>query len=158
MFLKKIFIGAMVCFTMVSCYQPDAHESFADLKKITGKWSSTEGVLFNEHWHLENDSLMTGIGFSLKGMDTAFIEKMKIYLSSDSVYFAAKTDPKKDYVSFVLKEAGREKWIFVNATHDYPNIIQYEIKNDTLLYAFIANIRGNKKVEFNLRRIKNEFD
>jgi hypothetical protein len=143
---------------MVSCYQPDACVSFADLKKISGKWSSTEGVLFNEHWRLVNDSLMTGIGFSLSGTDTVFLEKMKIYLQSDSLYFAAKTDPKKDFVKFKLAEAKKRKWTFINETHDYPNIIQYEIKKDTLLYAFIANIRGNKKVEFNLKRIKNEFD
>jgi hypothetical protein len=154
MFLKKIFFLGVILIALSSCYYPDSRDSFEDLKKLDGKWSSKEGVLFNEHWQVVNDSLMTGLGFSLKGTDTAFVEKMKIYLNGDSVYFAAKTDSKEGFVSFTLKEAGRKKWVFVNTAHDYPNIIQYEVKDDTLLSAFIANIRGNKKVEFNLKREK----
>jgi len=154
MFLKRIFFLGIILIPLVSCYNPDSRESFSDLKILEGKWSSKEGVLFNEQWQIANDSLMTGLGFSLKGEDTAFVEKMKIYVNGDSVYFAAKTDPKEGFVSFTLTEAGKNKWVFVNAAHDYPNIIQYEIKDDTLLNAFIANIRGNKKVEFNLKREK----
>jgi len=154
MFLKKIFFLGIILIALASCYNPDSRESFEDLKKLNGKWSSKEGVLFNEHWQVKNDSLMTGLGFSLKGEDTAFVEKMKIFVKGDSVYFAAKVDPKKDFVNFTLSEAGKNKWVFVNAAHDYPNIIQYEIQDDTLLFAFTANIRGNKKVEFNLKREK----
>lgn len=154
MFFKKIFFFGIILFGLVSCYNPDSWESFSDLKKLEGKWSSKEGVLFNEHWQVVNDSLMTGLGFSMKGTDTAFLEKMKFFINGDSVYFAAQTDPKEDFVNFTLKEAGKNKWVFVNAAHDYPNIIHYDIKEDTLLYAFTANIRGNKKVEFNLIREK----
>jgi hypothetical protein len=154
MFFKKIFLLGIIFAALVSCYNPDSRESFSDLKKLEGKWSSKERILFNEHWQVVNDSLMEGIGFSLKENDTVFLEKMKMFIKNDSVYFAAQTDPKKEFVSFTLTEAGRNKWEFVNAAHDYPNIIHYEIKDDTLLNAFIANIRGNKKVEFNLKREK----
>ena len=152
MIFKRIIFLGIILIAFDSCYNPSASDSFSDLKKLNGKWSSAEGVVFNEHWKLENDSLMTGIGFSLKGSDTAFVEKMKLFVENDSVYFAAKTAPEKDYVRFALEEAGKNWWKFVNATHDYPNLIQYEIKEDTLLYVFIANIRGNKKVEFHLKR------
>jgi len=154
MCIKKIIFPALILFGLVSCYNPNSHESFSDLKKLAGKWSSKEGVLFNEHWQFANDSLMTGLGFSLNETDTVFVERMKIYREGDSIYFAAKTSPEKNYVSFTLTDAGKNKWVFVNADHDYPNIIQYEIKNDTLLNAFVANIRGNKKVEFHLKREK----
>lgn len=157
-FKKKILFFGIILIIHVSCYRPSSHESFNDLKQLQGKWSSVEGVLFNEHWWLVNDSLMAGIGFSLKGTDTAFLEKMQLFVENDSVYFAAKTAPEKEYVRFALGEARKNRWKFVNPTHDYPNIIQYEIKNDTLLNAFIANIRGNKKVEFHLKREKNEID
>lgn len=154
MLFKKIFsLGILLC-AFGSCYNPNSKESFSDLNKLSGKWSSNEGVLFNEHWKVVNDSLMTGLGFSLQGSDTAFAEKMKIFINGDSVYFAAKTDPEEGFISFTLQEAGRNKWVFINPAHDYPNIIQYEIKDDTLLNAFTANIRGNKKVEFNLKREK----
>ncbi|HEY9115988.1 MAG TPA: DUF6265 family protein, partial [Bacteroidales bacterium] len=136
--MKRIFFLGITLIALASCYNPSSNESFEDLKKLEGRWSSKEGVLFNEHWQVANDSLMTGLGFSLKGEDTAFVEKMKVYLNGDSVYFAAKVDQKKDFVIFTLTEAGRNKWVFVNAAHDYPNIIQYEIKDDTLLYAFTA--------------------
>lgn len=157
--IKKISLAVFMALIFLnSCYKPSASQSMDDLKKLAGSWSSTEGVLFNEHWQVENDCLMIGLGFSLSANDTVFKEVMKIYRQSDSIYFAALVEENKNYIAFKLVESGANYWKFINPTHDYPNIIYYEIENDTLLNAYTANIRGNKKVEFHLKKHKNELD
>lgn len=136
-----------------SCYHPTPEESFSDLQKIEGNWTSYEGTRFNEYWEKINDSLMKGIGFSLNGQDTVFSEQLLIKQTGDSIYYGALVSENKGYVFFKLEEAGRNYWKFVNAAHDYPNIIEYKMRHDILMEASTSNIRGNKRIVFKLRKV-----
>lgn len=151
---KLIILSVIFFIGIVACHQSDKHQSFNNLKKMEGKWVSIEGVTFNEHWQIISDSLMTGIGFSISENDTVFKELMKIYTLGDSVYFAAKTEENEEYVAFSLCESRTGNWKFINENHDYPNIIYYKLTDDTLLNAYISNIRGNKKIEFKLKKLR----
>jgi len=138
----------------ISCNRPTPRQVFNDLKSLEGSWSTTTGAEFNEVWSIVNDSLLMGVGFSLENSDTLFTEHLKIYLSDDQVYYAAMVGSNEDYVHFKLKESGPRSWKFVNPNHDYPNIIQYTIVNDSLLEAKTMNIRGNKEIVFNFKLVK----
>ncbi len=152
----RLTMGVLLVLSLMmsSCYRPSAEESFKDLQALVGEWQAKSGVLFNESWTYESDSLLSGFGYSMKEQDTLFIEKLKIYLHHDTVYYAAFTEENNKYIDFKLVSAGRSEWVFENPKHDYPNIISYSIKNDTLLHAFTANIRSNKKISFDMVKIQ----
>lgn len=148
--LLVIFIGS---FILSSCYRPSPKQAFADLRLLEGKWTSYEGILFNESWLVINDSLMRGIGFSLNGTDTAFSEQLVLKRIGDTVFYGALVEGNNGFIYFWLEKAGRGHWIFKNPDHDYPNIIEYKLKNDTLLETTTSNIRGNKKINFKLKKV-----
>jgi hypothetical protein len=153
--MKHLFLILffLVIILFVGCYHPTPAESFSDLQKIEGTWTSYEGTRFNEYWEKINDSLMKGIGYSLRGTDTVFSERLIIKRTGDSIYYGALVTENKDYVLFKMENANRHYWKFVNPVHDYPNIIEYEMHNDTLMEASTTNIRGNKKIVFKLRKL-----
>ena len=152
--LRSRLLFVLFIFISISCYRPTPRQAFNDLKLLEGSWSTTTGAEFNEVWSIANDSLLKGVGFSLENSDTLFAEQLKIYLSDDQVYYAAMVGSNEDYVHFKLEEAGSRSWKFVNTNHDYPNIIQYTMVNDSLLEAKTMNIRGNKEIVFNFKRVK----
>jgi len=151
--ISLIVLILLIPLFFVRCYHPTPDDSFNNLQKIAGSWTSYGGTKFNEHWEKINDSLIKGIGFSLSGPDTVFSEQLCIKKTGDSIYYGALIDENKGYVYFKLEEAGRNYWIFINPGHDYPNIIEYKMHNDTLMEASTSNIRGNKRIIFKLRKI-----
>lgn len=160
MIMSKSFIflilGIIISVMASSCYRPAPKQSFQDLKSLAGSWATYEGFSFNENWEVVNDSLMSGLGFSMNGTDTAFSELMKIYQTKGDVFLAAKTDEHEGFVDFKLEKAGKDYWEFVNPENEYPQIIRYEFHNDTLLTATISNIRGNKETAFRFTKLDGE--
>lgn len=150
MFVISLFLSSIL---MYSCYRPSSKQAFEDLKVLEGTWATYEGTKFSESWKIINDSLMHGIGFSLNGTDTAFKEQLQIKRIGDSLFYGALVKENDGYVFFKLEEAGRNKWVFKNPVHDYPNIIDYKIKDKEVLEATTSNIRGNKKIAFKLRKV-----
>lgn len=151
---KLIFILSLFgTVIFVSCYHPTPKQAFEDMRILEGEWTTYEGSQFNESWKVFNDSLIKGVGFSLVGADTAFSEQLVLKRNGDSVYYGAWVGNNKGYVYFKLSEANRKQWIFINSNHDYPNIIDYKLENDTLLEATTSNIRGNKKIVFKMKRV-----
>lgn len=148
----KYFI-VLLLFSVLGCYRPSPQQTFEDLKILQGNWISSGHTIFNENWELVSDTLLTGTGFSLNGNDTAFAEQLKIFRQGDSIYYATRIGPQNGFVMFRLEKAGYHQWTFKNPGHGYPNIIRYEIEKDTLLNIQNANIRGNKKVLFVLKKI-----
>jgi hypothetical protein len=122
------------------------------MKTLEGTWNTVEGVKFSETWKVVHDSLMEGVGYSMNKGDTAFTEQLKIYRMGNYVLYAAKPGGTKDFVYFRLEEAGKGKWKFVNPVHDYPNVIEYSMKDKDNLVARTTNSNGNKVVEFKLKR------
>lgn len=144
--------GLLLIFLVTSCYRPSHRQAFEDMKMLEGKWTSVEGVRFSESWEVINDSLLKGVGYSMNNGDTVFAEQLKIYRMGEFVLYAAKVGSNTDYIHFRLEEAGKGNWTFVNPVHDYPNIIKYSLKNDSTLVARTSNIKGNKIVEFKLKK------
>ncbi|MCB2207189.1 MAG: hypothetical protein KQH67_02730 [Bacteroidetes bacterium] len=149
--MQKILVVGLIIFVLSSCYRPDARQSMQNLHQLEGAWSSSEGVLFNEYWEIKSDTLMIGVGFSLQEYDTAFKEELKIYLGGGDLFYAAKVGESDKFIKFKMKEAKRNRWVFENHEHDYPNIIIYEIDKDRLV-AYTTNSNGNKKIEFRMKR------
>jgi hypothetical protein len=148
----KTFVAGLIFLILTSCYRPGAKESMQDLEHLNGKWSSSQGILFNEYWQIKSDTLLLGLGYSLQDNDTVFKEELKIFYLDAHVFYGAKVGDTDQFVLFKLVKAGKNNWIFENHEHDYPNIINYEIDKGRLV-ASTANSNGNKKIEFIMKRI-----
>lgn len=139
---------------IASCYSPSPSDIVDDLKVLDGEWQSYKGVKFNENWRFVDENLFEGEGFSLNGADTVFYESLMIVRVGDSIYYNVSVNGQNVAVDFMLAEASKRKWIFVNPESDYPSIIVYEVKNDSLLHVTISNIRGNKEQFFYLKKVE----
>ncbi len=145
---KTIFLSMVF---LVSCNKPTVDESMQNLQSINGHWESYKGISFNEAWQFSNDSLLEGAGFSLNKSDTSFFEKLAIIKHGDSIFYRVFLNS-SETVDFKLTEATGSSWKFLNPNNEFPSIIRYEIKNDSLLHISVSNIRGNKEQFFWLKR------
>ncbi len=152
--MKHLILLLLALLFITSCYNQYPNETISELKTIVGNWQSYKGVKFNENWIFVNENVFEGKGFSMNGTDTAFSEKLKIEKVGDSIYYKVILDDNMVSVDFLLTEATINSWTFVNPNNDYPSIIKYLIKNDSLLTVTTTNIRGNKKQFFYLKKVK----
>jgi hypothetical protein len=148
----RLFVFSSSLLLLFSCYRPSQPQAFEDMKMLEGKWVSVEGVQFSESWKVVHDSLIEGVGYSMNNNDTVFTEQLKIYRMGNYVLYGAKVGGNEDYVHFRLTEARKGKWTFVNPVHDYPNVIEYIMKDENSLIARTSNLNGNKVVEFKLKK------
>jgi hypothetical protein len=126
-----------------------------DLAVLNGEWVSYKGVKFNENWRVIDNYNIEGEGFSLNGIDTVFFESLSVVRKSDSVYYRVSFPEENNDVDFLLTEAHKTKWIFINPENDFPSIIIYQVEEDSLLTVSISNIRGNKEQFFYLKKVVN---
>lgn len=152
--MKPLILISLLPLFLISCYNPNSHEIFHDLRVLDGNWESYKGVKFNENWRFIDDNLFEGEGFSLNGSDTSFFESLSIVRNGDSIYYRVFFDENNDVVDFLLTDVSKHSWTFTNPENDFPSIINYQIEDDTLLLVTIANIRGNKEQFFHLRKNK----
>lgn len=151
-FMKPLFLNLLLIFLLSSCYNPDSSQSLNDLKVLTGEWESYDGVVFNENWKVVDNDFLEGEGFSLNGSDTAFYESLFIRKMGDSIYYSVQFE--KEQVDFLLQEALKERWLFVNPDNEFPKMIDYKLENDTLLTIVISDLEVNKKQVFYLKKIR----
>lgn len=149
---RSLFALFPLLILLGSCYRPAPPQAFEDMKALEGTWTTVEGPGFRETWKVVNDTLIRGTGYSLNNRDTVFSEQLKIRRAGGIVYYAAKPGDQKSYVQFKLEKAGRDYWKFENPSHDYPNVIEYVLKNKQTLIARTSNTKGNKVVEFIMKR------
>lgn len=139
-----------------SCSQDkNAEKNFNKLKKLEGMWESKNNIIFFEKWKLIDDSTLSGKGYSLRDRDTVFSEVLRLNLRNGKITYLAK-DPDQNRgaaVPFGLEKATRNKFIFENLEHDYPNRITYEFEKDSLLKIRLETAKGTKVTAFYLRRM-----
>lgn len=154
--MKKAIYLIMMLGMLVSCGNNSKPEkAFNKLKKLEGHWSSNNNIIFFENWKMIDDSTLSGSGYSLKDRDTVFSEVLTLTLRKGKITYLAK-DPEQNRaaaIPFLLKKNRRNKFVFENLEHDYPQRIIYEFEKDTLLNIRLETAKGTKGTEFVL--IKN---
>ncbi len=153
-YIKSLILSFLLFGVFNSCKSPDNTDVMQDWNTLSGKWESYKGVVFCENWKMLNDSLYSGIGFSLNGNDTMFSEKLALRIINDSVYYQAYVSGEKSPTSFSLREYSSSDWLFVNERNEFPKKIHYVLENDTLLTVTISDMELNKKQLFYLRKVK----
>jgi hypothetical protein len=118
-----------------------------DWKKISwlmGSWERTQmkpGRAGVEMWTKVSDTEWSGRGISLKGMDTSFVEKLKIIEESNQLYYVSDVPENKKPIYFKITEATTHSLVCENPEHDFPKKIAYYLEGGNLK----ATISGDGK-------------
>ena len=115
-----------------------------DLGWLVGTWKRTNtkpGRSAYEQWVKINDSELRGRGVSLKENDTLFVEKLKIILRNDTIYYVADVPENNRLIYFRFTKLDDNGFICENSSHDFPKKISYKKHNRSLH----AQISGDGK-------------
>jgi Domain of unknown function (DUF6265) len=129
---------------------------FQYLSWLEGKWTRVKikepGRTAFELWKKSSEYELIGMGITLQGSDTAFVEKLKIIIIGNEIHYVADVPENPTPVHFTLTQISGNQFICENPQHDYPKKISYQLKGNTLT----AQTSGDGKVaEFIFEKIKN---
>jgi hypothetical protein len=141
----KKFIFLLVVFPGI--YNSNAQvpaKDFSKLEWLIGEWNRTnakEGTSGIEKWIKNSNTELQGWGISLKGSDTSFVEKTKLIIKDNSIYYVADVPENKQLVYFKLIAITNQSFICENLQHDFPKKVIYKREGPVLK----ATISGNGK-------------
>lgn len=122
---------------------------FEKLSWIVGEWERTNVKPDNsafEIWQKESDYVYSGIGVSLKGTDTTFVEKLRIEIKDNQVFYVADVRENSAPTYFKMNAITDHSFISENPEHDFPKNITYKLEENTL--TAIISDGGDKKMGF----------
>lgn len=155
------FIGLLLTCMNVSFAQQAgwSGKEFRPLHGLSGLWKmdTPRGTLFEE-WQVTNDSQLTGRSYRVKGSDTMVLENVIISLQDDAIFFTPVVQDQNNHqpVPFKLISCSNNRYVFENATHDYPQRVIYELVSPSGLRARIEGSKNGKEMgsDFLYSRVK----
>ena len=127
-------------------------ENFKKLKWIEGTWLRTDnkpGQSGHERWLQSTPHELRGYGVTMKEQDTLFVEKLRILIREDNLYYVADVPENQQPVYFKLTEITNAGFVCENPDHDFPKKIAYQMERGVLT----ATISGaGKSMSFLFKR------
>jgi hypothetical protein len=119
-------------------------KDFSKLQWLAGDWNRINpkpGQSGHERWLKISDTELKGWGITMKGTDTAFVEKLRLMVKDNLIFYVAETTDNKEPVYFTLTRLTTDSFECENPKHDFPKKISYRHKGNTIK----ATISGNGK-------------
>ena len=139
---RSLLILLVFCIGSVNGQQSSEVESkFRSLKWLEGRWERTNvksGMRANEQWQADAPYHLRGIGVTMKGADTVFLEKIQIVIKDGNIYYVADVKENEAPVHFKFTSLTSHGFICENPEHDFPKKIVYE-SNGTNLVVTISD-------------------
>ena len=156
--MKKIIPLVFICVALCA-FRAD-EQPLNKLKWLTGKWQIENEETYEE-WRVVNDTLMSGNNYRIENKQTIPNEYMTVVVKGGQLYYMPTAIGQNDgkAVSFKITAVSPGYFRAENATHDFPQKIVYELKDQNHLYAFIEGNMGGKrrKIAFNFVRVTGKF-
>lgn len=143
--MKQIVIFTLLLLTAVTT-NAQTKKDFSKLHWLNGAWKSTDnkpGQTGIETWRKNSATEMTGLGVTLKGKDTLFVENLQLIVKDNAIYYMARLGKNKTAVPFKLTQITATSFICENPTHDFPKKISYQLVGNHIR----ASISGDGKRE-----------
>lgn len=121
-----------------------AIDNFKKINWIEGTWrrlNNKAGQSGHERWLKSSPNELRGYGVTMKGQDTLFVEKLRILIKDNELYYVADVPENQVPVYFKLTEIGNTGFSCENPHHDFPKKIAYQMEGNNLK----ATISGNGK-------------
>lgn len=134
-------------------------KDFAKLYGLEGEWvmPTKDGELV-EIWQKSMERLLVCENYSQNSEQKIPNEKINLFFSGGRIYLtpSVKGQNNNEAVTFDLVDIDKNKFIFENKDHDFPQRIVYVIKSADNLYAYVEGDtkKGFKKIEYNFKRRK----
>lgn len=154
---KAALLTALLLLLSFSCFAQSARKTKKDFKSldwIVGDWNRTNvraGSTAMESWEKISDLIYKGIGVSMKGSDTTFVEHLRIEIKSNKIYYVADVRENAEPTYFELVEISEAGFTSQNLKHDFPKVISYALKGKEL--TAIISDGGDKKMGFTFNRL-----
>lgn len=157
--MKAAFLFSLLLFSAPNLWaqrnvHSDTEFKFQQLHWLTGTWerlgmsNQRRGI---ESWEIESDSVYKGIGLTLSGSDTVFVERLKILVKDDRLFYVADVPENPKPVYYELTETGNNYFVSQNPDHDFPQEISYYLEDGDLR---IVVSSSEKKIEYRFRKEK----
>lgn len=117
-------------------------ENLKKLDWLTGTWKRLDmkaGRSGSERWAKVSPTEWQGWGVSMRGTDTAFVEKLRIIAKDNLIFYVADIKENKDIVYFQFVSLDDDHFVCENPSHDFPKRIEYHFKNNQLQAAVSGN-------------------
>lgn len=148
--LKIFLLVLVIIIPLVASAQN--YTNLDTLHWILGGWQQDDGKkVTTEVWTKLSPSTYEGLGQTVLKSDNkiTFIESLRIIEMSVDVFYLAKVSHNEFPVSFKLIECSDNSAVFINAIHDFPKKIVYNLsENGKILTVTVGNNERQFTVEF----------
>ncbi|HEV8284256.1 MAG TPA: DUF6265 family protein [Chitinophagaceae bacterium] len=145
--MKKSLLLIAALIYLANCHSQSptkASDNFKKLDWLEGTWIRTNvkpGRSANERWIKVSATEWQGFGLNMKGQDTTLLEKLKLIIKDNTIYYVADVPENKQPVFFKLTEISENGFVCENPEHDFPKKISYQKEGNKLK----ATISGDGK-------------
>ena len=144
---KKILIFVVSLVSFRTCIGQQ-QSKIKQAEWLVGTWENktAKGSMY-ESWVKQNDSVLIGKGFMIKGKDTVVFESVRLVQERANLFYIpiVKNQNNGLPVRFALKTISNEKMVFENPTHDFPQVIWYAKTGADSLVAEISGVEKGKE-------------
>ncbi len=149
-------IGCLAMFIMLTTFTfgqtLNGIEYFKKLSWLSGTWNRTNvkpGQSGLEKWEQTSVFELRGLGISLQGQDTTFVEKLRIVTKDNTIVYVADVPENQKPVYFKLIHITDTSFVCENPDHDFPKKITYQLDGKILK----AQVSGDgKAIDFLFER------
>lgn len=149
--IQEVLLALLILpfFCAFSAKQNHPGQNFKKLEWLIGSWKRSDtkpGQSGSESWTKRAAYHLEGKGYTLKGRDTIFSEKLKLIISGKDILYIVEGADGQGPVPFKLTQMSSDGFICENPEHDFPKKITYSLTGSSLR----ASISGNgQNVDFN---------
>lgn len=142
---KILFLFLFVLFFLPGKGQrnsPEVEAQFNSLDWLNGIWARTNtapGSTATEKWAIDAPYEFSGFGVTMKGKDTIFIEKIRIIIKDNRLYYVADIRENKAPVNFKFTKITSTGFVCENPDHDFPKKIEYRWNEPNLTVIISGN-------------------
>jgi hypothetical protein len=158
--MKKTYLLAvtlLLLFTTATS-QTDSFKALFKLAGGTWKMKTANGYTC-EQWKNLGDTVLSGRGFNVVGTDTTIEEQVMLVKRGINIFYIPTVNGQNNGqpVAFKLTSVFNDTYTFSNPSHDYPQIIVYQLASKNILNAWIdGNYNGQqKRIDYHYKRVMN---
>lgn len=119
---------------------------------LVGKWERENvrpGRTAFETWERQGGSL-SGIGVTMQGADTVFVERLNIISKEGQLYYVANVSANALPTLFKISTYDGSGFVSENPEHDFPKKIAYTLDGNKMLAAISGD---GKEIPFSFKRV-----
>ena len=134
---KTLFfiLAQLIVANVIGQNNPDLKRNLMPLHWLVGTWERANvkaGIKAHEKWHLDSADHLKGLGVTMRGQDTLFVERIEIRMAANNFYYIADVKENKAPVYFKFTTLSNDAFVCENPGHDFPKKIEYSFKDSTL--------------------------